>query len=154
MSSITVYSEPLQYSRVGDGFRRRVVGRFSVGAAEWWSVSSVHGGTQHNPRIWRTTSGRWVYTEGPDAYYLTTRDARAILLRNGLREVVDTHLKHEQRGRPDVGPEVKTRLPEDVIRAIEDLAKVNGFDRSEQIAVLVIDSLTELGACPGQSTDQ
>lgn len=36
-------------------------------------------------------------------------------------------------GRPPIGPEVKTRLTEDEIGRIEQLAAANGIDRSEWI---------------------
>jgi hypothetical protein len=55
------------------------------------------------------------------------------------------------RGRPEIGPEVKFRVPEEVRDAVDALADSNGTNRAEQLRRIVIDGvpLRETSApCP------
>jgi hypothetical protein len=65
-----------------------------------------------------------------DLYFLYTAN---------MKPSITVHEKKRRRGRPATGqdPAVTTRLPADVLTAVEQWAESNGFKRSVAIARLV-----------------
>jgi hypothetical protein len=120
-------------------------GVLDTDTAEMWDNATGDG-----ERLWRTPAGQWVITRDVHRgdHYVSVAAARAWLVRNRLRDVVATHIDRDEAGRPEVGPEVKTRLPEDVVAAVDDLAAANGWSRAAALRVLVTDGLSTLGRYP------
>jgi hypothetical protein len=114
----------------------RWAGSFNTQKAEWWAAAD--GSTD---RVWRTPSGRWVFTSKPRDCYLTVTEARAWLAANGHSDVIVQHIDREQDapGRPEIGPEIKFRVPAEVRDAIEEMAKRNGISRADQLRMIVMD---------------
>lgn len=136
MSRILIYTDPTPDEYVYLGVTRKVVGSFSTETAECWQSSADDDTT----RVWLTPAGKWVLTSRENVYYLTSKQARAWLVRHGWTDAVAEHLNHAERGRPEIGPEVKLRLDPKTIARVEELAAINGFDRSEQMRVLITDA--------------
>jgi hypothetical protein len=122
-----------------DAFRENWAGVFETDTAQHWQASD---GT--TDRVWLTPSGRWVLTSGLHGdCYITADWARAWLVRHGYPEVVAERIDvtHDGRGRPEIGPEVKFRLPEQYREALDRLATRNGLTRAEQLRAIVLDTV-------------
>ncbi|PJE97113.1 hypothetical protein CUT44_14115 [Streptomyces carminius] len=105
--------------------------------------------------LYRTKGGRWVLNtwsqwEGSEGKYEFVDDATAKdwLLRNDEDDAVEQwfgELEEEAGpnlgGRPAVGTKVETRLPDDVLAALDERAKAEGIPRAEMIRRLVAASL-------------
>jgi len=114
----------------------RTAGSFNTETAEWWAATD---GT--TDRVWRTPSGRWVYTSKHRDCYLTIAQAREWLAAHGHSDVIVKYIDREQDGpgRPEIGPEIKFRVPEQVRDAIDQMARENGVTRADQLRMIVMD---------------
>lgn len=120
-------------------FDRSWAGSFETDTAKHWQASD---GT--TDRVWLTPSGRWVLTSKQYGdCYITTTWARTWLARYGYPEVITEHIDvaRDGRGRPEIGPEVKFRLPEQHRDALDRLAARNGLTRAEQLRAIVLDTV-------------
>ena len=117
---------------------RRWVGSLDTDLAKYWAAEG-----DATSRLWLTPSGQWAYTSGPDQHYVTVEWARAWLTRNRYPEVIAEHIdvEHDGRGRPEIGPEVKFRLPAQYRDALDRLAARNGLTRAEQLRAIVLDTV-------------
>ncbi|HET8684961.1 MAG TPA: CopG family transcriptional regulator [Micromonosporaceae bacterium] len=145
----------------------RVTGWFDPDLAEEYAESTYWDG--HNRRstqtgsqwdheiLYHTSGGRWVlYTYSnrqgvPDGYAFVTPDrAREWLIKNEDDKAVERHFGtiEEERGpgRPEIGPEVKTRLPEEVVAALDAMAERAGLSRAAQLRQIVTDGVRQAGA--------
>lgn len=128
-------------------------GSFQTDTSDYWDVTVTDQlirpgapdmpGTSWQARVWLTRSGRWIYTVKGDARVLTLQQARAILIASDRAGVVREHIDRvrNREGRPEIGPEVKTRLPLSAIAAVDRLADANGVSRAAQLRALVLDAL-------------
>ena len=122
-----------------DGIARRV-GWFDTATAEYWDHPTA------TSRLWLTPSGRWVYTQTDGCHYLTTDEAREALVSWGLSHVAVGRIDNAPTvGRPEIGPEVKTHLPEAVIAELESMAKAAGISRAELLRRLIVDGVYSPG---------
>lgn len=110
-------------------------GSFNTDTATWW------GSDSSTTRVWLTPSGRWVLTSTDWDCYITEDEARGFLDENGHRDAVLAHIDvpRATRGRPEVGPEVKVRLPESTIAAVDSMATTNGLTRAGQLRSMIMD---------------
>lgn len=140
MSIIRLHAAPLTDDPMAldPDVERPFVGSFNTETAKHWAASD---GT--TARLWLTPSGRWVYTYSPEQCYVTAAWARAWLTRHGYPEVIAEHvdITHDGRGRPEIGPEVKFRLPEHARDALDRLAARNGLTRADQLRAIVLDTV-------------
>jgi hypothetical protein len=97
----------------------------------------------------RTSGGRWVirhnatrYCNGSDSYrFVSDDEAREWMIRCEVDDETMTRLVGQieeesgppRLGRPEIGPQIKVRLPEDVIAAVDDRADAEGLTRSAWI---------------------
>jgi hypothetical protein len=139
MSRIRVYAARTDLDAL-TGSPVRPLGSFETHAAEWWEGDRQGGAV---PRVWFTPSGQWAYTCGDIAEWLTADVARETLTRWGYGAEAAERIEREHagRGRPEIGPEVKTRLPESAIAALDEMAGANGISRAEQMRRLILDNL-------------
>lgn len=118
---------------------RRWAGSFNTETAMFWESAG-----DNTDRVWLTPSGQWVVTSTlyGDAF-VGTDWARRWLAANGHADVVTEHIdvEHDGRGRPEIGPEIKFRVPEQVRDAIDRLAAANGRTRAEQLRAIVLDTV-------------
>jgi hypothetical protein len=114
-------------------------GTFDTNAASYWPAGSPDDTT----RVWLTASGKWVMTARDWDCYITPIEAREWLTANGHRDAAVEHIdkQYDGPGRPEIGPEVKFRVPQEVRDRIDALATVNGVTRAEQLRTIVMDSL-------------
>lgn len=146
MTTRLLYHQPSEYEML-TGAPNRVVGQFDTDdVVDDWGTGPD---SESLARLWLTHTGHWAWTHpGQDydyaCHYVTPAEARTFLVRAGQRDAVAQHLDHAERGRPEVGPEVKVRLPKGVVAAAETLAADNGWSRSETLRVLIVDGLSAL----------
>jgi hypothetical protein len=120
------------------------------GACEWDGSNSadINVGANRWQTLYRTAQGRWVienrsaWEKEPTTYrFAEPTDAREWLLKNGYDKAVIRHFGpvEEERGpgRPEVGPAVHTRLPQDLVDSIDAMAKDSGVSRAEMIRDLL-----------------
>lgn len=120
--------------------------------ASWWNGSnhiSVATGSQYEHEIlYRTVGGRWVLNcwsqwQGvPESYrFMTDQEAQTWLLANEEDEAVEKYFGEieDERGpgRPEIGPEVYTRLSADMIEQLDAAAKLADVSRAEIIRRLL-----------------
>lgn len=115
------------------------------------SVNSV--GKYEHQALYRTKGGRWVrhtwsQRQGAQERYefLKDYDAKIWLMANAKDEAVERwfgEVEEESRlgGRPAVGTKVETRLPDDVLAALDERAKSEGITRAEMMRRLVTANL-------------
>ena len=122
--------------------------------AERWDGSnniSIPTGSQWNhEELFRTAGGRWVlhwysqYEGRPDSYrFITDHRAREWLLLNQEDEAVKNYFGEieDERGpgRPEIGPAVLIRLPEELLTALDRKAEGEGISRAEIVRRLLSD---------------
>lgn len=114
--------------------------------------------------LYRTAKGRWVghadsrfEFNGPDSWqWLTDVQARDWLIKCDSEEgnralqqwFPETPEENgpDQGGRPAIGPEVKTRIPEDAIAKAEALAERYGWSRAQTLRHLILTGLDAVDA--------
>lgn len=137
MSRIPIYST-LNIEETLAAFPSRRIG--------WFETETVVDYWEHptrTDRVWLTPSGCWVWTATDLCEYLTADEARQKLTEWGHGDAVAEHIDRPQagRGRPEIGPEVKTRLPLSVIAAVDAMAEARGISRAEQMRQLITDGV-------------
>jgi hypothetical protein len=136
MSRILIYST-LTTDEALAGFASRRIGWFETETADYWEHPT------RTDRVWLTPSGRWVWTAADLCEYLTVDEARQKLTEWGHGDAVAEHIDQPQpgRGRPEIGPEVKTRLRESVVDALDAMAAAQGISRAEQMRQIITDGV-------------
>ena len=124
--------------------------RFSE--ATWWDGSnhvSVATGSQWDHQVlYRTKGGRWVlhswsqWQGRPERYrFITDAEAQTWLLKNEHDAAVERFFGEieEERGpgRPEIGPVIQVRLPEELLERVDALAGQTGASRAETIRQLL-----------------
>lgn len=159
MLRVNVYSYPTsEHDEEGP----KLAGWFRLDSAIPYKEDTVDGERSVNPipkfshqTIYRTAKGRWVLNtwsqyQGTVGRYEFVDDetAKDWLLRNDEDAAVTRwfgELEEESGpnlgGRPAVGAKVETRLPDDVLAALDGRAKTEGVSRAEMIRRLVTASL-------------
>jgi hypothetical protein len=131
----------LELFAAGDNFAIDIpwAGSFNTETATYWDAD----GTNDTTRVWLTPAGRWVMTRKPWDCYITPEQARAWLTEHGHRDAAVEHIDRQYAGpgRPEVGPEVKFRVPTEVRDRVDELARVNGVTRADQLRTLVMDAI-------------
>lgn len=141
---------------------KELVGWFDDEKAErfaedrWWNgsnwISRATGSQWHHEALYRTAGGRWVlhfwsqYQGVPERYeFISDTKAREWLLKNGHDEAVERFFGpvEEERGpgRPEIGPAIQIRLPEDMLAQIDQQAKELGISRAERIRQLLAQAM-------------
>lgn len=105
--------------------------------------------------LFRTKGGRWVlnhnarrHYNGPDTYkFITDEQARDWLIRSqcndkAIEEYFGPVEEERGPGRPEVGPAVNMRFPQDLLDRIDAAAKTDGISRAEKIRRLVAAGLS------------
>ena len=128
--------------------------RFSE--ATWWDGSnhvSVATGSQWDHQVlYRTKGGRWVlhswsqWQGRPERYrFITDAEAQTWLLKNEHDAAVERFFGEieEERGpgRPEIGPVIQVRLPEEMTAQLDALAERDGVPRAEVIRRLLGEAL-------------
>jgi hypothetical protein len=108
-------------------------GSFDTETAEFWQSSEEDDTT----RVWRTPSGRWVMTTRAWDSYIARDEAHKWLRRHGHADAIR---EHDGPGRPEVGPCVKVRLPEETLADVDAMAERNGVSRAAQIRAMIMDT--------------
>lgn len=110
---------------------------------------SVNTGSQwHHEELYRTTKGRWVLGKYsnyqgtlPSYEFVSDERAREWLIHNHHDSAVKEHFGEveEERGpgRPEIGPAVNMRFPQELLDRIDAAAKTDGVSRAEKIRRLV-----------------
>ena len=131
-------AEIIKSGRTWDGSNQVSIATGRVGAEEY---------------LWRTAQGRWVLNrderklfandrQGLDLYrFVHDDEAREWMIRCEVDDETLTRLVGQieeesgppRLGRPEIGPQIKVRLPEDVIAAVDDRADAEGLTRSAWI---------------------
>lgn len=150
-----------QIVRDDDG---QAIGWFDPEAADWfddgvrWDGSNMVGLNSRDwtatERLARTPGGRWVLErasrwEGAATSYQFVSDAEALtwLITSDQHEGAITQYFPESPvevgpGRPEIGPEVKVRLPADVLAAVDARAEAQSVTRAEALRRLITAGLT------------
>jgi hypothetical protein len=136
-SRIIIWAAPDEYAALHDGAQPVRAGWFDTGTADYWE----HPAT--TSRVWLTPSGRWVYTASHRrAEYLTDDEARAWLVGNGHPQVATDRIDNPPGpGRPVIGPEVKARIPKQVLAGLNAMAQATGVARADLIRTLLTDAV-------------
>ena len=103
--------------------------------------------------LYRTKGGRWVrhcwsQWQGSEASYEFVADdtAKNWLLRNNHDEAIEVHfgeLEDERGpGRPEIGPAVNIRLPQNLLDQLDARAQADGVARAEMVRRFVTAGLT------------
>lgn len=139
-------------------------GWFNTDTARWiredtyWDGNNMRGmmsGLQCGYEgLYRTAKSRWVryYNarneyNGPEYYeFLTDGQARDWLLRNGDDAIAEEYFGtiEDERGpgRPEIGPAVNVRFPQDLLDRLDARAKTEGTKRAELVRRLVAAGLS------------
>jgi hypothetical protein len=120
--------------------------------ATWWDGSnhiSVATGSQWDHQVlYRTKGGRWVlhswsqWQGRPETYrFITDAEAQTWLLKNENDEAAERFFGEieDERGpgRPEIGPVIQVRLPEELLERVDALAGQTGASRAETIRQLL-----------------
>lgn len=137
---------------------RELVGWFDDEKAEsfqeatWWDgnnhISIATGSQWDHEALYRTVGGRWVlrfwsqWQGRPETYrFLTDSEAETWLLKNEYDEAVERFFGaiEEERGpgRPEIGPEIGVRLPQEMLERIDALAEKDLASRAEVVRGLL-----------------
>lgn len=126
--------------------------------ATWWNgnnhISKATGSQWDHEELYRTAGERWVlyfwsqYQGRPERYsFISDDEARTWLLTNQEDEAVERFFGEieEERGpgRPEVGPVIQVRLPEELLERVDYEAEKEGQSRAETIRRLLEKALEE-----------
>ena len=111
-------------------------------------ISIATGSQWDHQALYRTAGGRWVlhswsqWQGRPETYRFVSDDkAREWLLKNEHDEAVEKYFGEieEERGpgRPEIGPVIQVRLPEDLLTKVDAAAEKAGLSRAETIRQLL-----------------
>ena len=115
-------------------------------------ISIATGSQWDHQVLYRTKGGRWVlhswsqWQGRPETYRFVSDDkAREWLLKNEHDEAVEKYFGEieEERGpgRPEIGPVIQVRLPEEMTAQLDALAERDGVPRAEVIRRLLGEAL-------------
>lgn len=136
------------HGQVAGWFERDKATEYPEGTAwdEANTISLATGTAWDSEALWRTAQGRWVLHEWARRdgdtetwRYIDDEQARDWLLRNAYPDAeVDAALgvglaEEVGPGRPEIGPQVKVRLPAEVLAAVDAAAQAAGVSRSAWI---------------------
>lgn len=121
-------------------------------------LTGVHAGQWEHETLYRTRRGRWILLHwsqraGSRPRYMLISDAEAlewlrvdesdeanaIIARYWPGDDDDVDVRGP--GRPEVGPQISVRIPEDVLGVLDTLAEQRGLTRSELVRQLIADAL-------------
>lgn len=146
-----------------EGERPRIDGWFDLDSAQRYYEETSWDGRVHtslatgedrtHEELWRTVSGRWVrhwwsdWSESQDRWEGIAEDeAREWLIRceydDAAIEEATGEAMPAEMGRPEIGPQIKVRLPQETIAAVDALAKSGGVSRSAWVRAAVEDALS------------
>ena len=141
-----------------------LVGWFDRAKAEEFAEATRWDGSNHislatgsqwdHEILYRTAGGRWVlhrwsqWQGRPESYrFVSDAKAREWLLANGEDEAVQQHFGEieEERGpgRPEIGPAVMIRLPEEMIAQLDEMAQRVEVSRAEIVRRMLAEALAE-----------
>lgn len=150
--NITTYDEDTQETGLLGWFYPEKAERFDQGTE--WNGQNMVGVISRSEFIdeylYRTAGGRWVLNRdahrcnnGGDAYrFVSDAVAQDWLIRSQINdEAVEKYFgaQPEERGpgRPEVGPVVQVRFPDDLLAKVDERAKVHGVSRAMMIRRMV-----------------
>lgn len=118
--------------------------------SNWISVAT--GSQWHHEALYRTAGGRWVLNSWsqfqgvPEQYeFISDARAREWLLKNGHDEAVERYFGEieDERGpgRPEIGPAIQVRLPEDLLARVDAYAGEQRISRAEAVRRLLESAL-------------
>jgi len=135
-----------------------LVGWFDRAKAEEFAEATRWDGSNHislatgsqwdHQELYHTAGGRWVlhswsqWQGRPERYRFVDDDAaREWLLANGEDEAAEKYFGEieDERGpgRPEIGPVIQVRLPEELLERVDALAGQTGASRAETIRQLL-----------------
>lgn len=147
---------------VYDRYDGTLVGWFNDDAAETFGeyrewdgsnmISRATGSQWRHEELYRTAGGRWVLhrwsnVQGEREHYefITEDEAREWLLAQGHDEAVERYFGaiEEERGpgRPEIGPRLQVRVPQEIIDGLDKLADIEGVPRADVVRRLLADAL-------------
>jgi hypothetical protein len=111
-------------------------------------ISIATGSQWDHQALYRTAGGRWVlhswsqWQGRPERYrFITDAEAQTWLLKNEHDAAVERFFGEieEERGpgRPEIGPVIQVRLPEELLQQVDTAAKKAGLSRAETIRQLL-----------------
>ena len=143
---------------------RELVGWFDDAKAERFEEATRWDGSNHisiatgsqwdHERLYRTVGGRWVlhrwsqWQGRPEVYrFLTDQEAQTWLLTNEEDAAVERFFGEieEERGpgRPEIGPVIQVRLPEEMIAQLDEMAQRVEVSRAEIVRRMLAEALAE-----------
>lgn len=141
---------------------RELVGWFDADAAEkfeedtWFDgsnrISKATGSQFEHEALYRTKGGRWVLDKwsqwqgSRETYeFISDDEAREWLIAQNEDVAVERYfgeLEDERGpGRPEIGPAIQVRLPEDMLAAVDSRADAEGVSRAEMVRMLLAEAL-------------
>jgi len=141
---------------------QKLVGWFDIDAAEKFSedtwfdgsnqISKATGSQWAHEALYRTKGGRWVLNRWSQWQgsretweFISETEAREWLLAQGHDEAAKRYFGpiEEERGpgRPEIGPAIQVRLPEDLLAAVDARADAEGVSRAEMVRMLLAEAL-------------
>ena len=148
---------------VYDPETRELVGWFDIDAAEKFSedtyfdgsnmISKATGSQRAHEALYRTKGGRWVlncwwsqWQGSRETYeFISDDEAREWLIAQNEDVAVERYfgeLEDERGpGRPEIGPTIQVRLPEDLLAQIDAKAEAENVSRAEMVRALLGEAL-------------
>jgi hypothetical protein len=147
---------------VYDTETRELVGWFDIDAAEKFREDTEWDGNNHiskatgsqfdHQTLYRTKGGRWVLNRwsqwqgSRETYeFISDDEAREWLIAQNEDVAVERYfgeLEDERGpGRPEIGPAIQVRLPEDLLAQIDAKAEDDGVSRAEMVRTLLGEAL-------------
>lgn len=117
------------------------------------NMVDINAGRHNHQVLYRTAGGRWVLHEwsewqgsAPTYQFISDEKASKWLLRNHHDEAAEQWFGpiEEERGpgRPEIGPAINTRLPEDLLARLDADAQQHGESRATAIRRILAASLS------------
>ena len=149
---------------VYDPETRELVGWFDIDAAEKFSedtyfdgsnqISKATGSQWNHETLYRTKGGRWVlncwsqWQGSRETWeFISEAEAREWLIAQSEDEAVKRYFGEleEERGpgRPEIGPAIQVRLPENLLTKVDARADAEGVSRAEMIRELLAKALDQ-----------
>jgi hypothetical protein len=150
--------------------RQKVVGWFDADVAEKFAerreafdganLAGVHLRDQNRGQtLYHTKGDRWVLLqwscwkgEADDWQYIGVADAQEWLILNGESDETMQRLfgappePERGPGRPEIGPTIDVRMPQEMIARVDDFASKVGLSRAETIRQMIARALAETEA--------
>ena len=111
-------------------------------------ISIATGSQTEHEQLYRTAGGRWVLNrwsqwQGTQETYrfISDQEAREWLLANGEDKAAERYFGEieEERGpgRPEIGPVIQVRLPEELLAKVDAVAMRDDLSRAEAVRQLL-----------------